>query len=302
MTTIKISELQSLLSGSIDPILDVLPIVDISEDETKKVTVIDLKSSITTGSMNQGVQTITNPINGYGGLLIAAHAEGYKTTSLGSFAHAEGYQTTSIAIGSHSEGVSTTAVGNYSHAEGEASKAIGANSHAEGAGGVSIGNNSHAEGSGTTAIGVNSHAEGSGTTAIGGYSHTEGYNTIALSFGSHAEGYQTTAKNKYTHAQGDNSIAGGEYQSVMGSYNIEDSKSIIIIGAGSASGRINGSMFQTFTSAGLANPSTPNTTGSWVLPQVSSSLNFTDDTAAAAGGVPLGGMYRSGSLILIRIS
>jgi len=39
-----------------------------------------------------------------------------------------------------------------------------------------------------------------------------------------------------------------------------------------------------------------------VLSQVSSSLNFVNDTAAAAGGVPLGGLYRSGSFVLIRLS
>jgi hypothetical protein len=39
-----------------------------------------------------------------------------------------------------------------------------------------------------------------------------------------------------------------------------------------------------------------------ILSQVSSSLNFVDDTAAAAGGVPLGGLYRNGNFILIRLS
>ena len=39
-----------------------------------------------------------------------------------------------------------------------------------------------------------------------------------------------------------------------------------------------------------------------VLKQVSSSLNYIDDTAAAAGGVPLGGLYRNGNFIVIRIS
>ena len=38
-----------------------------------------------------------------------------------------------------------------------------------------------------------------------------------------------------------------------------------------------------------------------VLSQVSQSLNFADDAAAAAGGVPLGGLYRNGNFILIRI-
>jgi len=39
-----------------------------------------------------------------------------------------------------------------------------------------------------------------------------------------------------------------------------------------------------------------------VLSQVSASLDFADDTAAAAGGVPLGGLYRSGNFILIRLT
>lgn len=39
-----------------------------------------------------------------------------------------------------------------------------------------------------------------------------------------------------------------------------------------------------------------------ILTNVSSSLNFANDTLAAAGGVPLGGLYRNGNVIQIRIS
>jgi hypothetical protein len=38
-----------------------------------------------------------------------------------------------------------------------------------------------------------------------------------------------------------------------------------------------------------------------VLPTVSSSLEFVNDAAAAAAGVPLGGLYRNGSFIQIRL-
>ena len=38
-----------------------------------------------------------------------------------------------------------------------------------------------------------------------------------------------------------------------------------------------------------------------ILSQVSSSLNFVNDTTAAAGGVPLGGLYRNGNVIQIRL-
>jgi hypothetical protein len=39
-----------------------------------------------------------------------------------------------------------------------------------------------------------------------------------------------------------------------------------------------------------------------ILTQVSASLNFANDTAAAAGGVPLGGLYRNGNVIQIRLA
>ena len=39
-----------------------------------------------------------------------------------------------------------------------------------------------------------------------------------------------------------------------------------------------------------------------VFPVISASLEFIDDAAAAAGGVPLGGLYRSGNFILIRLT
>lgn len=38
------------------------------------------------------------------------------------------------------------------------------------------------------------------------------------------------------------------------------------------------------------------------LQTISSSLNFNDDTEAASAGVPLGGLYRSGSFVLIRLN
>lgn len=39
-----------------------------------------------------------------------------------------------------------------------------------------------------------------------------------------------------------------------------------------------------------------------ILPHVSSSLNFVNDAAAAAGGVPLGGIYRNGNALQIRLA
>ena len=69
--------------------------------------------------------------------------------------------------------------------------------------------------------------------------------------------------------------------------------------ATSASYALTASFATTATTASYLNPITNSYV---VLTQVSQSLNFVDDTAAAAGGVPLGGLYRNGNFILIRIS
>lgn len=54
-------------------------------------------------------------------------------------------------------------------------------------------------------------------------------------------------------------------------------------------------------SGSLAITGSLSVSGSIVLPMVSQSLNFANDTLAAAGGVPLGGLYRNGSFIQIRL-
>ena len=71
-----------------------------------------------------------------------------------------------------------------------------------------------------------------------------------------------------------------------------------------------GSLFGTSSYAAQANSASFASTASYlnpisnsyvILSQVSSSLNFVDDNAAAVGGVPLGGLYRNGNFILIRV-
>jgi uncharacterized delta-60 repeat protein len=55
------------------------------------------------------------------------------------------------------------------------------------------------------------------------------------------------------------------------------------------------------TGSSLLVTGSANINGFMTYPQVSASLNFANDTAAASGGVPLGGLYRSGSFVLIRL-
>ena len=55
------------------------------------------------------------------------------------------------------------------------------------------------------------------------------------------------------------------------------------------------------TTAATANTFESKTDGNLVLANIYLNKNYADDTAAAAGGVPLGGLYRSGNFIAIRI-
>jgi hypothetical protein len=76
--------------------------------------------------------------------------------------------------------------------------------------------------------------------------------------------------------------------------------------SGSYTGSLNGtsSYADYATSASYALTASylnPITSGYIVLTQVSQSLNFADDASAASGGVPLGGLYRNGNFIAIRI-
>ena len=65
---------------------------------------------------------------------------------------------------------------------------------------------------------------------------------------------------------------------------------------------LTGSIFGPYQNANSFTGSFLNDTGYIILTEVSESLNFVDDSAAQAGGVPLGGLYRNGSDIKIRIS
>jgi hypothetical protein len=200
--------------------------------------------------------------------------------------------------------------GQYAHAEGLATIAFGDESHAEGLTNIAFGGSSHAEGESTIAIGNSSHAEGQYTLAKGYGSHAEGNSTEARGYASHAEGEGTIAIGDHSHAEGHYNIASADYQTVVGIGNITSSvQGAFIIG--------NGTPFSySYLQSNLlhAGGNTVEITGSLdvtgslisrnttILTQVSESLNFIDDAAAATGGVPLGGLYRNGSFIQIRIA
>ena len=94
--------------------------------------------------------------------------------------------------------------------------------------------------------------------------------------------------------------------STSASYALVSTSSSFAINATSASYALNSTSVSFASNVGTLINLTVTGTGSFngfvILSQVSASLNFADDTAAAAGGVPLGGLYRSGNFILIRLT
>jgi hypothetical protein len=92
----------------------------------------------------------------------------------------------------------------------------------------------------------------------------------------------------FQHFTGSHSVTGSLV--VSGSFEVTGSTSI----TGSSS------FFGDQTITGSITVSGSNITH--VFPVISASLEFIDDAAAAAGGVPLGGLYRSGNFILIRLT
>jgi hypothetical protein len=219
------------------------------------------------------------------------------------------------------QGDNVQAIGQYSFAQGGGpfsflpTIASGSKSHAEGYRTLAQGDNSHAEGDTTTTVGFASHAEGQGTVTIGNYSHAEGANTQAIGDYSHAEGRFTIASGSHSHTEGVRTVASASYQHVQGIANIGSAVTgAFIVGNGTVD---NGGILLTRSNLIFAAGNTVEITGSllisgstnatqisngWVvLSQVSASLDFANDAAAAAGGVPLGGLYRNGNAISIRI-
>jgi len=264
----------------------------------------------------------------------ASHAEGQYTIARGEYSHAEGLGTLASGSWSHAEGQSTIASGSYSHAEGLNTRASGSYSHAEGNSTRAVGNYSHAEGNSTTAIGIYSHtegvsaiasgsyshAEGQGTIARGNYSHAEGYQTISTGINSHAEGHQTTASGQYSHAEGSGvnaqgnyshaeglgTITLGQYQLAVGKYNGQDStEGKFFIGNGT-SNAARSTLFAAYNNNvdvnGVLNVdgAIASGLGTIVLPRLLDA-SYADDTAAAAAGIPVGGLYRNVSFIQIRL-
>ena len=269
-----------------------------------------------------------------------SHTEGDNTQAIGDISHAEGSSTQAIGYASHAEGSSTQAIGDISHAEGAETQAIGYNSHAEGNNTIASGSYSHAEGQYTQAVGQSSHAEGSGTVALGDYQHVQGQfnisssvqsafivgngtndlnrsnlifaagNTVQITGSLNVTGSaflrglsNTTQANVLTYNSSTGQVFFTASSAIGGGGSPIDTSTFLTTGSLSTTQQLSGSLNITgslnFFSGSQQQLQIQN--GILILSQVSASLNFANDAAAAAGGVPLGGLYRNGNAISIRI-
>ena len=247
-------------------------------------------------SISSNTVTFFNGYNQAAGTLNLANSTNQNLQSVTSIGNSTtssvniGASNNSSSISSVAFGSASIAVGNYSFSNGNTVSASGIYSHAEGGLSTSKGNYSHAEGFSTLASGLSSHAEGFSSIASGDYSH--------------AEGYQTTTKSDYSYTNGYKTIASATAQFVIGHGNIEQTTTYntvgyrpFIVGGGNITGPRTNLLEVVITkvNGGGLND------GTIVLPRVASlAMEFANNTLAAAGGIPIGGIYRTGTTLQIR--
>ena len=117
----------------------------------------------------------------------------------------------------------------------------------------------------------------------------------------------TSGSTKFGDSQDDNHAFTGSFQLSGSSRLGEDiNQTHLVTGSAAVSGSLSINGNSDYTGVATFNNTGSNTvtieTGYVILTEVSQSLNFADDTAAAAGGIPLGGLYRNGNFVQIRVS
>jgi hypothetical protein len=187
---------------------------------------------------------------------------GYDNTSTGATFN-------TIAIGAYNEatGNSGIAVGNSCKATQQSSTAFGVSAWATGLFSLSVGGASRATGTTSNAFGYEAKATGDRTTSVGAYSQANGYRSQAF-------GYRC--------------IADSTEQTVIGTENVSNPDAQFIIGNG-RNGNFSNSLEILYN-------------GTVVIKDLPGSNSYANDVDAAAGGVPIGGLYRHNNDLKVRLT
>ena len=216
---------------------------------------------------------------------------GWNPQATGTRAIGIGGDNTNILIASGDDSI---AMGAAASATTTASIAIGKNAVASGLGAIMIGTGT-AAGPGSFNVGNANVSTGERSVALGGFQNSAtGTDCISMGgFGTQARGLRSAAiggQGNIAQASFSGCFAGNGHQA-------NHEASVTIGGATLSTQKVNEVVVPKFRIS---------TTGALVTDvfQIDnySSLDFTNDTTAAAGGVPLGGVYHNGGAMRIRVA
>lgn len=217
---------------------------------------------------------------------------GHNNTTTNNFNYAFGYQNRILAAAQY-----TTAIGCLNNNSGDNAIAIGVGNTVTSQTSISIGNSNNTTGSfsGAICVGTSNIASGNFSIAIGAGVNATGTDSIAIGTVSQATnqnslsvGEGCISSGSRSSAFGFKSIASVNDQTVIGTENNSNANAQFIIGNGLAGNKSNS--FEILYD------------GTVVIKDLPSSNSYANDVDAAAGGVPIGGLYRHNNDVKVRLT
>jgi len=272
--------------------------------------------------------------NGSLALGYATQASGTVSTAMGDSTIASATTSTAMGDATTASGQGSTAMGRFTTASGEGSIAVGNNVQATGAESISVGKKTitgrgTASGINSAAIGLNNLAQGNysialgqnnsstgdysfsmgqNSTASGIHSFAHGLNSTASGIRSFSNGYGTTASGTNAWVGGRDCVASGDRSFAFGRAVQADDANMVAFGKYNKLNTGNDSIFQVGVGASDAardNAFDIHQNGIILMSVLQQSDSYATDALAGDGGVPIGGLYRSGTLgneVRIRMS
>ncbi len=247
----------------------------------------------------------THTVSGYGAFAAgnANTASGNESVALGRTTIASGNQ--SVAIGDNVEATGTNSI-----AIGD--KDVAGKGIASGISAVMMGKNNLASGDYSIAIGLASNATanyalatGQNSDASGLHAFAHGLNSTASGIRSFSNGWGTTASGANAWAGGKDSTASGDRSFAFGLEVNADDANMVAFGKYNKLNTGNNSVFQVGIGASDAardNAFDIHQNGIILMSVLQQSTSYANDGAAQSGGVPIGGLYRNGNVVQIRIT
>ena len=248
----------------------------------------------------------------------AITASGNTSVAMGKSATASGTGSTAIGVSVSASNSNAICIGAYSGASANNSIAMGNSAGASGGAAVAIGRLANGNGANGTAVGNEAKANNTDNIAIGyasGYLGTPGQRSVSIGvLNAYAAGqysvsigYNATAKGLDSIVMGQNSridnSTGTECIAIgknTGLASTDTATQAVAIGSGAKIG--NGANGAVALGSGVTADVADYVTIKQLQILNYSTLNYADDTAAAAGGVPLGGVYHTSGALKVRIS